>query len=88
MNKKLKTSIAGRPPRTDKDNSTAPSAEKGTKPGEKRKTYIVKSELADKIDAIAHWDRVGIKDVVNDAFSAKVTSYEKKNGAVKPVRKK
>ena len=84
MNKKSKElKSPGRPARTDKDNKTAVSAEKGTKPGEKRKTYIVQADLADKIDAIAYWDRVSIKDVVNDAFTDKVKTYEKKNGSVK-----
>ena len=73
----------GRPSRTDKDNKAAASAEKGTKPGDKRKTYIVQSELADKIDAIAYWDRVSIKDVVNEAFTNKVNTYEKANGPIK-----
>lgn len=73
----------GRPPRTDKDNKSAPSGERGTKPGDKRKTYIVNSELADKIDAIAYWDRTTVKEVVNEAFTDKVTMYEKKNGKIK-----
>ena len=77
----------GRPSRTDKDNKAATSAEKGTMPGDKRKTYIVQSDLADKIDAIAYWDRVSIKQVVQEAFSDKVNSYEKKNGPVKSVKK-
>ncbi|HMI79420.1 MAG TPA: hypothetical protein VK484_11545 [Ferruginibacter sp.] len=78
---------SGRPVRTDKDNKTVSSVEKGTKPGEKRKAYIVNSELAGKIDAIAYWDRVNIKDVVHEAFTDRVTKYEKKNGSVKPVKK-
>lgn len=76
-------SSVGRPHRTDKDNKNAPSVERGTKPGDRRKTYIVNSELAKKIDAIAYWDRISVKDVVNDAFSAKVSKYEKKNGTIK-----
>ena len=78
----------GRPPRTDKNNKTVPSGERGTKPGEKRKTYIVNTDLANKIDAIAYWERTNVKDVVNSAFISKVASYEKKNGSVKlPVKK-
>jgi hypothetical protein len=80
--KKTKLS-AGRPPRTDKDNKSVPSGERGTLPGEKRKTYIVNTELANKIDAIAYWDRTSVKEVVKDAFTEKVKKYEKKNGTIK-----
>lgn len=83
---KIKREGPGRPARSDKDNKNAPSSEKGTKPGEKRKSYIVNSDIADKIDAIAHWNRVNIKDVVNEAFSDRVAKYERKNGPVKPVK--
>ena len=83
----IKRKTAGRPTRTDKDNKTAASAEKGTIPGDKRKTYIVQGELADKIEAIAHWDRVSIKQVVQEAFTDKVNSYEKQNGPIKSIKK-
>lgn len=74
---------AGRPKRIDKDNKNAPSVEKSTRPGERRKTYIVASEIADKIDGIAYWDRSPIKAVVNDAFVDHVKKWEKKNGPLK-----
>lgn len=78
----------GRPPRVDKNNKTAPSGERGTKPGEKRKTYIVNTDKANKIDAIAYWERTSVKDVVDSAFTDKITRYEKKNGPIKlPVKK-
>ena len=83
-----KTNTAGRPPRTDKDNKTAVSAEKGTMPGDKRKTYIVKEEHAAKIDAIAYWEQTTVKEVVNDAFATKINKYEKENGAIKLPAKK
>lgn len=78
---------AGRPKREDKDNASAPSAEKGTKPGEMRKTYLVSKQLDDKINAIAYWERKTVKEVVNEALSNYVAGYEKKNGAVKPAKK-
>jgi hypothetical protein len=74
---------AGRPKRVDKDNKSAPSAEKGTKPGERRKTYIIASDIADKIDGIAYWDRAPIKGVVKDAFVDYIKKWEKKNGPLK-----
>lgn len=77
----------GRPRRKDKDNTKARSAEKGTKPGEMRKTYLVKIGTADKLERIAYWDRRKVKDVVNDALAAYVTLWEKRNGAPKEVKK-
>lgn len=83
-----KTNPVGRPTRKDKDNTTAPAAEKGTIPGDKRKTYIVNAEKADKIEAIAYWDRESIKETVDKAFTGFISTWEKKNGPVKPVNKK
>lgn len=79
---------AGRPKRNDKDNATASNIEKGTKPGEGRKAYILSIELTSKVDAIAFWDGKNIKDVATEALSDYVTKWEKKNGMVKmPGRK-
>lgn len=66
---------AGRPPRKDKDNKNAPAAEKGTKPGEMRKTYLVRMDTAEDLEAIAYWERETIKDVINKALSAYVNEY-------------
>ena len=73
----------GRPKRTDKDNTKVPGRERGTKPGETRKGYIVNIELADQIDAIAFWDHKKIKDAVQEAFTDYVVKWEKKNGPLK-----
>lgn len=60
----------------------------GTKDLETRATFIVNEELLDKIKAIAYWDRLLIKDVLNAALEDVVIKYEKKNGAIKPIPKK
>jgi hypothetical protein len=65
----------GRKPRPDKDNRSASSAERGTKPGEMRKTYLVSIDLADDLEAIAYWERETIKDVINRALSNYVKEY-------------
>lgn len=75
-------SKVGRPKRTDKDNAMVTSIEKGTKPGEARKSYILNTELTSKIDAIAFWEGRTIKDVAADALQAYVTAWEKKKGQV------
>lgn len=64
------------------------SSQEGTKENETRATFIVNEELLDKLKAIAYWDRVLIKDVVNTALQEIVAKYEKKNGEIKPIPKK
>ena len=64
------------------------SSQEGTKENETRATFIVNEELLDKLKAIAYWDRVLIKDVVNTALQETVAKYEKKNGNIKPIPKK
>ena len=44
------------------------STQQGTKENETRATFIVNEELLDKIKAIAYWDRVLVKDVLNIAL--------------------
>jgi hypothetical protein len=82
---KEKSKPVGRPRRSDKDNKTVAGSERGTLPGEKRRGYIVNESLAGKIDATAYWDRIKIKDAVNNAFAEYLANWEKKNGPVKPV---
>ncbi len=64
------------------------SSQEGTKENETRATFIINEELLDKLKAIAYWDRVLIKDVVNTALQETVAKYEKKSGAIKPIPKK
>lgn len=73
----------GRPKRTDKDNASAPSAEKGTRPGETRKTYLVSIATADKLESIAYWERKTMREVMGEAMLQYVKTYEKKNGPIK-----
>jgi hypothetical protein len=64
------------------------TSQEGTKENETRATFIVNEELLEKLKAIAYWDRLLIKDVINTALQEAVAKYEKKNGAVKPIPKK
>ena len=64
------------------------SSQEGTKEKETRATFIVNEELLEKLKAIAYWDRVLIKDVINTALQETVAKYEKKSGAIKPIPKK
>jgi len=64
------------------------SSQEGTKENETRATFIINEELLDKLKAIAYWDRLLIKDVVNTALQDVVAKYEKNNGDIKPIPKK
>ncbi len=64
------------------------SSQEGTKENETRATFIINEELLEKLKAIAYWDRILIKDVVNTALQETIVKYEKKNGDIKPIPKK
>ena len=57
----------------------------GTKENETRATFIVNEDLLEKLKAIAYWDRVLIKELINSALEETVTKYEKKQGKIKPI---
>lgn len=60
------------------------TSQEGTKEGETRATFIVSEQSLEKIKNISYWQRLSIKDVVNDALSEYLERHEKKNGPVKP----
>lgn len=60
----------------------------GTKQKETRATFIVNEDLLEKMKAVAYWDRVLIKDIVNNAFEEYISRYEKKNGEINEAPKK
>jgi len=60
----------GRPRRADKDNRQASAAERGTKPGEARKTYLVNIEQAAALERIAYWQRKKVKECLAEALQA------------------
>ena len=77
---------AGRPKTSTRE--ITKSSQEGTKENETRATFIINEELLEKLKAIAYWDRVLIKDVINTALQETVAKYEKKSGAIKPIPKK
>jgi len=64
------------------------SSQEGTKEDETRATFIVNEELLEKVKAVAYWDRVLIKEVLNKALEEIVDKYERKHGAIKPIPNK
>jgi hypothetical protein len=61
------------------------SSQEGTKENETRATFIINEELLEKLKAIAYWDRILIKEVVNTALQEAVDKYEKNNGEIKTI---
>ena len=81
----------GRPKRGRPKTSTreiTKSSQEGTKEGETRATFVVKEELLEKLKAVAYWERILIKEVVDKALQDYIDKYTKKNGSIKPVTKK
>jgi len=66
----------GRPKTSTKE--VTKSSQEGTKENETRATFIVNEELLDKLKAIAYWDRLLIKDVVNTALQDYVEKIKPK----------
>jgi hypothetical protein len=64
------------------------SSQEGTKKNETRATFIVDEDLLDKLKAIAYWERVLIKDVVNRALRDAITKYTNDVGDIKPIPNK
>jgi hypothetical protein len=55
--------------------------EKKNKPS--NTTLQINIENLEKMRAIAYWDRVLLKDIVNTALSEYIEQYESKNGTIK-----
>jgi hypothetical protein len=66
------------------------ATQEGTKEGEERATFIVRIPLIEKIKAVAFWDRMQIKDVVNNALEAYLNQKGEKHvsQALQAFRKK
>jgi hypothetical protein len=63
------------------------SSQEGTKVNETRATFIVNEEILDKLKAVAYWERILIKEVINTALQGYLEKYEKENGDIKPIKK-
>jgi hypothetical protein len=64
------------------------SIKKGLKNDETRATFIVREDLLEKLKAVAYWERLNIKDVINEALDRYVGAYERQNGDLKEIPKK
>jgi hypothetical protein len=64
------------------------SVKRGLKGNETRATFIVDETLLEKLKAIAYWERLNIKEVINETFQNYIDNYEKQNNPVRPIPKK
>ena len=55
------------------------SSQEGLKGTETRATFILKEEYIEVIKAKAYWERINIKDIVNDIFEAYVNGLDPKD---------
>jgi Arc/MetJ-type ribon-helix-helix transcriptional regulator len=65
------------------NNSEQESTTKGLPAGFVRATFIVKEDINEKIKALSYWERISIKDVVNEAFSQYLQGK-----SIKPIPKR
>ena len=86
MNKPTKQPKRGRPITNFK--VPEKSSEIGTKVNETRATFIINKDLLLRVQSISYWDRISIKQVLNNALVEYISKYEKKNGNIKLVVKR
>ena len=64
------------------------SNKKGLKSDEIRVTTTVNEIFFNKIKAIAYWDRLQTKDIINQVLGDFLKKYESENPTLKPIPKK
>lgn len=64
------------------------SSQEGCKESETRATFIVNQADLEQIKAMAYWERIQIKDAINQALREYIERYEAKNGRIKPKPEK
>lgn len=68
-------------------NKEVSSTKRGLKEGFDRVTFIVRDEIAYKLNCIASLDDVYVKDIVNEVLGAYVLQWEKANNKIKYNKK-
>lgn len=64
------------------------SSQEGCREAETRATFIVNEADLERIKAMAYWERLQIKDIINVALHEYIERYEAKNGPIKPKPEK
>jgi hypothetical protein len=60
------------------------TSQEGCQEAETRATFIVSEVTLERIKALAYWNRMKIKDIVNEALRDYLNPYEAKNGPIQP----
>lgn len=64
------------------------SSQEGCKEAETRATFIVSEADLERIKAMAYWERITIKEIVNAALREYIKRHETKNGPIQPIPEK
>lgn len=64
------------------------SSQEGCKEAETRATFIVSEADLERIKAMAYWERITIKEIVNAALREYIKRHETKNGPIQPMPEK
>ncbi len=68
-----------------KETEAVASIKRGLKGHETRATFIVDENLLEKLKAIAYWERLNFKEVINDMILNYLEGYEKQKGAINAI---
>jgi hypothetical protein len=61
---------------------------KGLKPDEDRQSFVIKKGQYEKLQSIAYWERLTVKELLISILDNAFEEYEKKSGAIKPIPKR
>ena len=64
------------------------TSQEGCKESETRATFIINEAYLERIKALAYWERIQIKDAINDALKEYLEKYETSHGKIKPKPEK
>ena len=67
------------------ENEPVASVKRGLKRNETRATFIVDENLLEKLKAIAYWERLNIKEVINNMILNYLDTFEKQKGEIKYI---
>jgi hypothetical protein len=81
----------GRRPRNESlkyDAANPPKSAKGLKEGYNRVTAVMRVEQFEKIRAVSYWEKIPVRDVMEQLLDAALNLYESKNGEIRPIPEK
>jgi hypothetical protein len=61
---------------------------KGLKADEDRQSFVIRAGQYEKLQAMAYWDRVTVKELIISILDDSFAAYEKQKGELKPIPKR